>query len=124
MKCISSIKAAASPHSPLTGWVVYSVMKIVCELRISDFGRCNRRLGSSISIALIGFLFATSTGFGQVKFLGKGNVQVIQFSTNGEWLAIGTTAILEVYSTHTYQVICVIDVRVDTLDFSQTGRRY
>ncbi|MDE0042402.1 MAG: hypothetical protein OXT74_10225, partial [Candidatus Poribacteria bacterium] len=80
-----------------------------------------RRLGSSISIALIGFLFATSTGFGQVKFLGKGNVQVIQFSTNGEWLAIGTTAILEVYSTHTYQVICVIDVSVDTLDFSPNG---
>ena len=80
-----------------------------------------RRLVSSISMALIVFLFDTSTGFGQVKFLGKGNVQVIQFSTNGEWLAIGTTAILEVYSTHTYQVICVIDVRVDTLDFSPNG---
>ena len=69
----------------------------------------------------MGCLFATSTVFGQVKFLGKGNVQVIQFSTNGEWLAIGTTAMLEVYSTATYQPVCVIDINVDAFDFSPDG---
>jgi len=35
------------------------------------------------------------------KTLGKGQVQAIQFSSDGEWLAIGTSTILELYSTQT-----------------------
>ena len=77
-----------------------------------------RRLHLSILIAIFSI---TSTVFGQAKFIGKGNVQVIQFSADGEWLAIGTSALLEVYSTDTYQPICVIDINVDTLDFSPDG---
>ena len=77
-----------------------------------------RRLHLSILIAIFSI---TSTVFGHAKFIGKGNVQVIQFSANGEWLAIGTTAMLELYSTDTYQPICVIDINVDALAFSPDG---
>jgi len=56
------------------------------------------------------------------KTLGKGQVQAIEFSPDGEWLAIGTSAILELYSTQTYQLVHVIETNVEAIDFSPDSK--
>ena len=70
---------------------------------------------------LIVIFSIASSAFGRTEFLGKGNMQAMQFSPDGRWLAIGTTAILELYSAETYQPLRVIDTNVDALDFSPDG---
>jgi len=60
--------------------------------------------------------------YGQAEnFIGKGNVQAIQFSPDGEWLAIGTTALLELYETKTYQLVHQLETPVEVMDFRPDG---
>ena len=64
----------------------------------------------------------TIVAYGQTdKFIGKGSVQAIQFSSDGRWLAIGTTALLELYEAQTYQFSHSIEINVDALEFSPDG---
>ena len=64
----------------------------------------------------------TIVAYGQTeKIIGKGSVSAIQFSPDGRWLAIGTTAILELYEAQTYQISLTIEMNVDALEFSPDG---
>lgn len=75
-----------------------------------------------LSILIILFLVAVAS-YGQTdKFIGKGHVKAIQFSPDGRWLAIGTTALLELYEAQTYQLNRTIEMNVDALEFSPDGR--
>ena len=71
---------------------------------------------------LIAFYSVVVVAHGQSeKFIGKGSVQAIQFSPDGRWLAIGTTALLELYEAQTYQLSRTIEMNVDALEFSPDG---
>ena len=71
---------------------------------------------------LIVLFSVTIVAYGQSeKFIGKGIVQAIQFSPDGRWLAIGTTALLELYEAQTYQLSRTIEMNVDALEFSPDG---
>ena len=71
---------------------------------------------------LITFYSVTIVTYGQAdKFIGKGSVQAIQFSADGRWLAIGTTALLELYEAETYQFSHSVEMNVDALEFSPNG---
>ena len=71
---------------------------------------------------LITFYSVTIVTYGQAdKFIGKGSVQAIQFSPDGRWLAIGTTALLELYEAETYQFSHSVEMNVDALEFSPNG---
>ena len=62
------------------------------------------------------------SAYGQTdKIIGKGYVSAIQFSPDGRWLAIGTTALLELYEAQTYQLNRTIEMNVDALEFSPDG---
>lgn len=64
----------------------------------------------------------TVSAYGQTdKIIGKGSVGAIQFSPDGRWLAIGTTALLELYDAQTYQLNRTIAMNVDALEFSPDG---
>ena len=64
----------------------------------------------------------TIVAYGQTeKVIGKGYVKAIQFSPDGRWLAIGTTALLELYEAQTYQLSRTIEMNVDALEFSPDG---
>jgi len=68
---------------------------------------------------LIVFFSVAIVVYGQAnKVIGKGYVTAIQFSPDGRWLAIGTTAILELYDAKTYQFSHSIEMNVDALEFS------
>ena len=75
-----------------------------------------------VSIILI-ILFSVGVGaYGQPhKFIGKGHIQALHFSPDGRWLAIGTTALLELYEAQTYQLNRTIEMNVDALEFNQDG---
>ena len=71
---------------------------------------------------LIALFSVTVVAYGQTdKFIGKGSVQAIQFSPDGRWLAIGTTALLELYEAETHQLSRTIEMNVDALEFSPDG---
>ena len=71
---------------------------------------------------LIAFCSVTIVAYGQTgKVIGKGSVRAIQFSPDGRWLAIGTTALLELYDVQTYQLNRIIEMNVDALEFSPDG---
>ena len=71
---------------------------------------------------LIALFSVAIVAYGQTdKFIGKGSVQAIQFSLDGRWLAIGTTALLELYEAQTYQLSRSIEMNVDALEFSPDG---
>jgi WD40 repeat protein len=60
--------------------------------------------------------------YGQTeRFIGKGKVRAIQFSPDGRRLAIGTSAILELYEAKTYRLVHTIKMNVDALEFSPNG---
>ena len=74
-----------------------------------------------LSILMI-FYSGTVVAYGQTdKVIGKGYVQAIQFSPDGRWLAIGTTALLELYDARTYQLSHSIEMNVDALEFRPDG---
>ena len=58
------------------------------------------------------------------SFLGKGEVSAIQFSPDGQWLAIGTSAIFELYSTKTYQPVYTVEADVTAIDFSPDSKKH
>ena len=71
---------------------------------------------------LIAFYSVAVVAHGQSeKFIGKGSVQAIQFSPDGRWLAIGTTALLELYEAQAYQLSRIIEMSVGALEFSPDG---
>ena len=71
---------------------------------------------------LITLFSVTVAAYGQTeKVIGKGYVQAIQFSPDGRWLAIGTSALLELYEAETYQFSHSIEMNVDVLEFSPDG---
>ncbi len=71
---------------------------------------------------LIVFCSVTVVVYGQTeKVIGKGYVKAIQFSPDGRWLVIGTTAILELYEAGTYQLSRTIEMNVEVLEFSPDG---
>ena len=71
---------------------------------------------------LIALFSVAIVAYGQTdKFIGKGSVQAIQFSPDGRWLAIGTTALLELYEAETHQLSRTIEMNVDALEFSPDG---
>ena len=71
---------------------------------------------------LIVFCSVTVVVYGQTdKVIGKGYVEAIQFSPDGRWLVIGTTAILELYEAGTYQLSRTIEMNVEVLEFSPDG---
>ena len=71
---------------------------------------------------LIVFCSMAVVAYGQTdKVIGKGSVQAIQFSPDGRWLAIGTTALLELYEAKTYQLSRTIEMNVAALEFSPDG---
>ena len=67
-------------------------------------------------------LMATDVLGDTESFLGKGEVSAIQFSPDGQWLAIGTSAVLELYSTKTYQPVYTIEADVQAIDFSPDSK--
>ena len=67
-------------------------------------------------------LMATDVLGDTESFLGKGEVNAIQFSPHGEWLAIGTSAVLELYSTKTYQPVYTVEADVKAIDFSPDSK--
>ena len=72
---------------------------------------------------LIVFCSVTVVVYGQTdKVIGKGHIRAIQFSPDGRWLAIGTTAILELYDARTYQFSHSVEMNVDVLEFRLDGR--
>ena len=72
--------------------------------------------------ALIILCSTTIVAYGQTeKVIGKGYVKAIQFSPDGRWLAIGTSAFLELYEAQTYQFSRTIEMNVDALEFSPDG---
>ena len=76
-----------------------------------------------VSIVLIALFSVTAVAYGQTdKIIGKGSVGAIQFSPDGRWLAIGTTALLELYDARTYQFSHSIEMNVDVLEFRPDGR--
>lgn len=78
-------------------------------------------LQRSLSILIV-LCSVTASAYGQTdKVIGKGSVGAIQFSPDGRWLAIGTTAILELYEAETYQLSRTIEMNVDALEFSPDG---
>ena len=71
---------------------------------------------------LIALFSVTVVAYGQTdKIIGKGSVRAIQFSPDGRWLAIGTSATLELYDAQTYQFNRIIEMNVDALEFSPDG---
>ena len=71
---------------------------------------------------LIVLFSVTIVAYGQTdRVIGKGYVKAIQFSPDGRWLAIGTTAILELYDARTYQLNRTIEMNVEALEFSPDG---
>ena len=71
---------------------------------------------------LIVFCSVAVVAYGQTdKFIGKGSVRAIQFSPDGSWLAIGTSAFLELYEAQMYQLSRTIEMNVDALEFSPDG---
>ena len=71
---------------------------------------------------LIAFCSVALVAYGQAgKIIGKGSVRAIQFSPDGRWLAIGTSALLELYDAQTYQLNRTIEMNVDALEFSPDG---
>ena len=71
---------------------------------------------------LLAFYSMAVVAYGQTdKVIGKGYVKAIQFSPDGRWLAIGTTAFLELYEAQTYQLSRTIEMNVDALEFSPDG---
>ena len=71
---------------------------------------------------LIVFCSVTVVAYGETdKVIGKGYVKAIHFSPNGRWLAIGTSAFLELYDAKTYQFSHSIEMNVDALEFSPDG---
>ena len=71
---------------------------------------------------LIVFCSVAVVAYGQTdKFIGKGSVRAIQFSSDGSWLAIGTSAFLELYEAQMYQLSRTIEMNVDALEFSPDG---
>ena len=72
---------------------------------------------------ILSILFSVGVGaYGQTdKVIGKGHVKALQYSPDGRWLAIGTTAILELYDAKTYQFNHSIEMNVDALEFSPDG---
>ncbi len=76
------------------------------------------RLQRCLAIPLALFSVAV-VAYGQTdKVIGKGYVEAIQFSPDGRWLAIGTSALLELYDAKTYQFSHSIEMNVDALEFS------
>ena len=74
-----------------------------------------------LSILIILFS-VTIVAYGQTKkIIGKGHVSAIQFSPDGRWLAIGTTALLELYDAQTYQFSHSIEMSADVLEFRHDG---
>ena len=68
------------------------------------------------------FCLVTVVAYGQTdKVIGKGYVTALQFSPDGRWLAIGTSAFLELYEAKTYQFSHSIEMNVDALEFSPDG---
>ena len=75
-----------------------------------------------LSILIILFS-VTIISYGQTeKIIGKGHIRAIQFSPDGRWLGIGTTAILELYDARTYQFSHSIEMNVGVLEFRPDGR--
>ena len=71
---------------------------------------------------LITLFSVTVVAYGQAdEIIGKGSVKAIRFSPDGRWLAIGTTAILELYDAQMYQLNRTIEMNVDALEFSPDG---
>ncbi|MCH8292533.1 WD40 repeat domain-containing protein, partial [Candidatus Poribacteria bacterium] len=79
-------------------------------------------MGLSVTVATVTVMSQSRLYRHTEKTLGKGQVQAIQFSPDGEWLAIGTSAILELYSTQTYQLVHVIETNVEAIDFSPDSK--
>ena len=78
-------------------------------------------LQRSLSILIV-LCSVTASAYGQTdKVIGKGSVGAIQSSPDGRWLAIGTTALLELYEAETYQFSHSIAMNVDALEFSPDG---
>ena len=74
-----------------------------------------------LSILIILFSVGVAA-YGQTeKIIGKGHVKALQYSPDGRWLAIGTTALLELYEAQTYQLSRTIEMNVDALEFSPEG---
>ncbi len=67
-------------------------------------------------------LMATDVLGDTESFLGKGEVSAIQFSPDGQWLAIGTSAVLELYSTKTYQPVYTVEADVKAIDFTPDSK--
>ena len=73
-------------------------------------------------VILIALFSVAVVAYGQTdKVIGKGYVEAIQFSPNGRWLAIGTSAFLELYDAKTYQFSHSFEMNVDALEFSPDG---
>ena len=71
---------------------------------------------------VIAFCSVTVFAYGETeKIIGKGYVEALQFSPDGRWLAIGTSAYLELYDAKTYQFSHSIEMNVDALEFSPDG---
>ena len=79
--------------------------------------------GLQCYLSILIILFSvTIVAYGQTdKFIGKGSVRAIQFSPDGRWLAIGTSALLELYEAETYRLSRTIEMNVDALEFSPDG---
>src|SRR3972149_3872805 len=86
-------------------------------------GKITMRNTHQLHLPILIALFSITMGaYGQTeKFIGKGNVQAIQFSPDGKWLAIGTTALLELYETKTYQLVHQLETPVEVMDFRPDG---
>ena len=68
---------------------------------------------------LLALLSVAAVADGQTdQVIGKGYVKALQFSPDGRWLAIGTSAFLELYDAKTYQFSHNIEMNVDALEFS------
>ena len=71
---------------------------------------------------LIAFCSMTVIAYGQTeKIVEKGYVKALQFSPDGRWLAISTSAFLELYEAETYQLSRTIEMNVAALEFSPDG---
>ena len=71
---------------------------------------------------LIAFCSVAVVAYGETeKVISKGYVKALQFSPDSRWLAIGTTALLELYDARTYQFSHSIEMNVDVLEFRHDG---
>ena len=75
-----------------------------------------------LSIILIILFSVTDVSYGETdKVISKGYVEAIQFSPDGRWLAVGTSAFLELYEAQTYVLSRTIEMNVNALEFSPDG---